>query len=176
MKSYRSRSISHSWEPFRNTWLLMPLFAAFCGFSGRLLYGQTASQDSLAEQIQQLTDSMAQTQAQLQQSQRQLDEMRRQLGALQRQMAQGASTVPAPVDPNATSVSSSSVAQAPSSAAAAAIDDLRERQAMQESQIATHEQAKVESESKYPVKITGRLLLNGFVNTSQVDMAATPTV
>jgi hypothetical protein len=29
------------------------------------------------------------------------------------------------------------------------------RQAMQESQIATQEQTKVESESKYPVKITG---------------------
>ena len=47
---------------------------------------------------------------------------------------------------------------------------------MQESQIATHDQTKVESESKYPVKITGLLLLNGFVNTGAVDMAATPTV
>ena len=47
---------------------------------------------------------------------------------------------------------------------------------MQESQIATQEQSKVESESRYPVKITGLLLLNGFVNTGAVDMAATPTV
>ena len=42
---------------------------------------------------------------------------------------------------------------------------------MQESQIATQEQAKVESESKYSVKITGLLLMNGFVNTRAVDMA-----
>jgi hypothetical protein len=155
----------------------MPLLAAFCGFSGQLLHAQAASQESLPEQIQQLTESMERAQAQLQQSQHQLDEMRQQLIVLQRQMTQGGSTVPAPITPpNANSASSSSVAQPSSPAAAAAIDDLRERQAMQEAQIATHEQTKVESESKYPVKITGLLLLNGFVNTRQVDMAATPTV
>lgn len=47
---------------------------------------------------------------------------------------------------------------------------------MQEAQISTQEQSKVESESKYPIKVTGLLLLNGFVNTSAVDMPATPTV
>src|SRR5580698_1238238 len=100
MRSYRSRYKSHSREPLRNTWLLMPLLTAFCGFSGQLLHAQTAGHDSLAEQIQQLTDSMARTQAQLQQSQRQLDEMRQQLSTLQRQMAQGGSTVAAPSEPN----------------------------------------------------------------------------
>jgi hypothetical protein len=47
---------------------------------------------------------------------------------------------------------------------------------MQESQIATQEQTKVESASKYPIKLTGLLLFNGFVNTSKVDMPATPTL
>ncbi len=47
---------------------------------------------------------------------------------------------------------------------------------MQEAQIATHDQVKVESESKYPVRITGLLLFNGFVNTSAVDLPGTPTV
>lgn len=154
----------------------MPLLALFFGFSGHVLHAQATTQESLAEQMQQLTESIAQTQAQLRQSQQQLDEMRQQLSALQRQMAQGRSTVPAPIAPNATSASSSSVTPTSSPAAAVAIDDLRERQAMQESQIATHEQTKVESESKYPVKITGLLLLNAFVNTRQVDMAATPTM
>ena len=59
---------------------------------------------------------------------------------------------------------------------AAAVRDIREQQAVDESQIATHEQINVESESRYPVKVTGMLLLNGFVNTGAVDMAATPTV
>ena len=47
---------------------------------------------------------------------------------------------------------------------------------MEESQIATLQQAKVESESKYPVKLSGLILMNGFVNTQKVDMAATPTL
>jgi hypothetical protein len=34
----------------------------------------------------------------------------------------------------------------------------------------------VESESKYPVKVTGLLLLNGFVNTGAVDVPATPSI
>ncbi len=177
MRSYQSRPNRPSREQLRNTWLLIPLLALFFGFSGHVvLHAQATDQQSLAEQIQQLTQSMAQTQAQLQQSQRQLDEMRQELSALQRQMSQAGSTMPVPTAPNATSASSSSVTQTASPSAAAAIDDLRERVTMQGSQIATHEQTKVESESKYPLKITGLLLLNGFVNTRQVDMAATPTV
>jgi uncharacterized coiled-coil protein SlyX len=139
-----------------------------------ILGAQATSQESLSQQIQKLTESMARTQAQVEQSQRQLDEMRRELTALQRQLAQSGSTTATP--PSPAPASSSSVTPSSSAATTAAIDDLHERQAMQESQIATHEQTKVESESKYPVKITGMLLLNGFVNTSAVDMAATPTL
>ncbi|MGC1784173.1 MAG: hypothetical protein WA708_16745 [Acidobacteriaceae bacterium] len=118
---------------------------------------------------------MARTQAQLEQSQRQLDEMRKQLSELQRQLAQsGANAATQP--PSAPASVSSSPSQAKPEATSAAIQDIRERQAMQESQIATQEQSKVESESKYPIKFTGLLLLNGFVNTGAVDMAATPTV
>jgi hypothetical protein len=119
---------------------------------------------------------MARAQAQLEQSQRQLDEMRQQLLALQRQMAQSGSAVTPQESPGTSAAASSSAPQSAPPSPAAAIDDLRERQALQESEIATHEQTKVESESKYPVKITGLLLLNGFVNTNQVDMAATPTI
>jgi hypothetical protein len=141
----------------------------------QILYAQTTDQESLSEQIRKLTESVARTQAQLEQSQHQLDEMRQQLDALQRQMAQNGSTVTPPTSANSTPASSSSMAET-TSPITTAIDDLRERQAMQESQIATHEQTKVESKSKYPVKITGLLLLNGFVNTRGVDMAATPII
>ena len=47
---------------------------------------------------------------------------------------------------------------------------------MQETQIATHDQIKVRVRIEVSRKITGLLLFNGFVNTSAVDMAATPTV
>jgi hypothetical protein len=57
-----------------------------------------------------------------------------------------------------------------------AVQEIRDREAMQESQIATQEQTKIESESKYPVKVTGLLLFNGFVNTRAVDNPATPVL
>ena len=114
---------------------------------------------------------MERTQAQLKQSQQQLDEMRSQLAALRQQMTQqqGTTVSAAAADPAAPAADQSQ-------AQSAELQNIRERQAMQETQIATHDQSKVESESKYPVKITGLLLFNGFVNTSAVDMPATPTV
>jgi len=151
---------SFSWEGTSPLLLLLLLWPA------QTVRAQDADQQALAQKVQQLTDAMARTQTQLEESQRQLEEMRRQLDALRLQMQQGASAVattqPAPPT-NAPSTSSS------------AIDDLRERQAMQEAQIATHEQTKVESASKYAVKISGLLLLNGFANGGAVDMPATPT-
>jgi hypothetical protein len=183
MRIYAPKPEQHSLMLFRNLWLILPLLIVSGGFSEHRLVAQTTQasqgtdQENVSQKIQKLTELMAQTQAQLEQSQRQLDEMRQELITLQGQMAQGGSTVTPAASVNSTAASSSSsLAQAASPATSASMDDLRERQAMQESQIATHEQTKVESESKYPVKITGLLLLNGFVNTRQVDMAATPTV
>ncbi len=155
---------------------MLPLALIVFGFSGPILHGQTTvNRESLSQQIQKLTESMARTQAQVEQSQRELDEMRKELTALQLQLAQSGSTAatsPSPVPvPALSSTTQSSPAET-----TATIEQLRQHQAMQESQIATHEQTKVESESKYPVKITGLLLLNGFVNTGAVDMAATPTL
>ena len=122
---------------------------------------QTATPPDLAQQVEQLKEAMARTQAQLEKSQQQLDEMNRQLTALQQQLAKANSQQAAP----------DAAAQL-----AAQVDEVRERQAMEESQIATQQQAKVESESKYPVKLSGLILMNGFVNTQKVDMAATPTM
>jgi hypothetical protein len=133
------------------------------------LPAQTAP-SSIPAQIQQLTDAVERTQAQLKQSQQQLDEMRTQIAALQQQMAQqGGTTASAATTDPATPTSDQSQTQS------AALETIREHQAIEDAQIATLDQVKVESESKYPVKITGLLLFNGFVNTSAVDMPATPT-
>jgi uncharacterized coiled-coil protein SlyX len=148
---------------------VMLLFVLGLGASAYTLSAQTTSPENLSQQIDKLTESMARTQAQVEQSQRQLDEMRKELTALQAQMTQGASAPKLPGPPVA-----SPPAQGESSSKA--IEQLGERQSIQESQIATHEQTKVESESKYPVKITGLLLFTGFVNTRAVDMAVTPTL
>ena len=153
----------------RCSWLFL---VVLIGPANARLFGQT-DQTNVSEQIRGLTEALTRTQEQLQESQRQLDEMRAQLAALQRQVVGNADSPDGPARPNSP-VSSSS--EKTSVSLAAAVQDIRERQAIQETQIATHEQTKVESESRYPVKVTGLLLLNGFVNTKAVDMAATPTV
>jgi len=102
--------------------------------------------------------------------------MRKQLADLQRQTAPNA----APAETSSPSGPGHDSSSAPvadtAESLASAIQDIRERQSVQESQIATHEQSKVESESKYPIKVTGMLLMNAFVNTGAVDTAATPSV
>jgi hypothetical protein len=167
MRTHGSRLRRHSF--FRKMSSAISFLAVFGGLSAHILRAQTTNQQTTSEQIQRLTDSMARAQAQL-------DEMREQLLALRRQMEQNGSTATTAESPAASPAASSSVPESVPLDKAAAIDDLREQQAIQASQIATHEQSKVGSESKYPVKITGLLLLNGFVNTRQVDMAATPTL
>ena len=128
--------------------------------AGVYLNGQETTDERLTKQVQQLTEAMTRTQVQLEQSQRELEQMRSQLAALQQQMAQ----------------QRVNAASSPAAELAAAVEEVREQQAIQQTQIATHEQSKVESESKYPVKLSGLVLLTGFVNTRQVDLPATPTV
>ncbi|QEE31371.1 YbaB/EbfC family nucleoid-associated protein [Terriglobus albidus] len=92
--------------------------------------------------------------------QKQLQEMQRQLAELKQQLA--ASGAPA-----------TSGGTPPSQPAAT--PTLEERVDALESAVATHDSLKVESESKYPVSVTGLVLFNTFVNTHRVDVPATPT-
>jgi hypothetical protein len=149
----------------------LPIAVLFLGLSTQLAFAQKTSPEDLSKQIQQLTDTMARTQAQLEESQRQLDAMRAQIDELQRELAQAA-----PKSAAAPASKTAKYAQTAPQTTATAIQEIRERQAMQEAQIAVHDQTKVESESRYPVKITGLVLLNGFVNTGAVDQPATPTL
>jgi hypothetical protein len=141
-----------------------------------MTHAQPGASDDLPARVQQLTAAMAKTEAQLRESQRELDEIRQELGELQRQMAgAGSSNTPAasaslPADPPSAPLQDS--AESSDSAIAA----LRERQALEESEIATLAQSKAESASKYPVKLTGMLLMNGFKNTGAVNLAANPSI
>ena len=122
-------------------------------------------QETPQQQLQQLTQAVAQAQAQVDASQQQLLELKKSLAALEQRLANENPANPAP---------SPQLAASPTQPAPD--DDLHERQNMQASQIATLNQIKVESESKYPVKISGMILLNGFVNTSAVDQAPAPNI
>lgn len=145
---------------------LFAILSALLVLSTPRVYAQDATAD-LSEQIKQLTSAMERQEALLRDSKRQLDEMQEQLAALQHQVSQQRETAGPAIDSQTAREGQTTSSE---------LESLRERQQVQEAQIATHDQTKVESESKYPVKITGLLLLNGFVNTNGVDMPATPTV
>ena len=127
---------------------------------------QTAPPASTEEKVQRLTDAVAQVEAQMLANQKQLDELRQELAVLHAQMAAEKNPAAIPAQPDASSAAGT---------LSAAVDEIRERQEMQESQIATHEVSKVETQSKYPLKISGLLLFNGFVNTRQVDISVAPS-
>lgn len=167
---YGFRQNRPSGPGFRGRWRALPLLIAAACVANPCGHAQSDDSKTLAQQVQKLTEAMARTQAQLEQSQHDLEVMRRQLTELQSQMAQSKRGA---TDTAAADASSSS---AGSQSADASMDKMRERQAIDETQIATLEQAKVESESRYPVKITGLLLLSGFANTGAVDIPAMPTV
>ncbi|HEX4308521.1 MAG TPA: hypothetical protein VHZ25_00770 [Acidobacteriaceae bacterium] len=139
----------------------VPGFAVLLCVWATPLRAQSVSQDELAKKVQLLTDAVGRAQSQVEESQKELTELRRQLDEVRMQMNGGTADADPPAD---------------AEQLAAQVEALKENQAMQQSQIATHEQSKVESASKYPVKVSGLILLNAFVNTKQVDMPATPTI
>ena len=145
----------------------VPGFAVILCVSAAGMQAQNLTQGELAKKVQVLTEAMGKAEAQLEQSQQQLNDLRRQLDEVRRQMNGGTADADPAQDPTTGTAAEDLAAQ---------VASLKENQAVMQSEIATHEQSKVESESKYPVKVSGLILLNGFVNTGNVDMPAAPTV
>jgi len=133
--------------------------------------GQTAALETPEEKVEQLTVAVAQAQAQMEAYQKQLLELRQQLAALQQQMKSGGAPSAAATE----TAASNAVDTTAAATMSAAVEELRERQTIAESQIATLDTIKVETQSKYPLKVSGLLLFNGFVNTRQVDISASPS-
>jgi uncharacterized coiled-coil protein SlyX len=127
------------------------------------LYCQSTDPSALPKKMQDLSDSIAKAQSQIDESQRQLQHMREQLSTLEQQFGI------TPIHPEVAAT------QPPENGKAVELEDIKERQDMQASQIATLSQEKVESDSKYPIKLTGLILFTGFSNSTRMDMAATPT-
>jgi hypothetical protein len=125
---------------------------------------QGSESSVLQEQVRRLSDQVSQVQATIDQSQRELAELRNQLAALQRSAGLGMATA------------EGQTASLDASGLAAAVATVRENQSVHDSQLATLEQTKVESESKYPLKVSGLILMTGLVNTQGVDIAETPTI
>jgi hypothetical protein len=134
--------------------LLWPVVACF----------SQAPPPSVQDEVRRLSDAMNRVQSQIDESQRELTQMRRELAALQ-----GSNSVAPP--PSGDRRAGADAAQLSS-----AVAEMQDTQAMHSSQIATLEQTKVESESKYPLRLSGMVLMTGFVNTQRVDSAVEPAV
>ena len=127
----------------------------------------TPSTETTEQRLHQLMDAVTKAQAQIDSSQRQILTLQQELMGLHEQIAKEKAL---PTQPTEIATTADAVAKLTKD-----VEDLHERQTMQQSQIATLDQSKVESESKYPVKLSGLILANGFVNTRRVDIAADPT-
>lgn len=128
---------------------------------------QNAPAETPQQELQRLKHAVDQAQQQVDASQQQLLELKKSLALLEQRLGSGN---------QAPSGTEDATAPVNSPTPPATSTEAQEHQAMQDSQIAALNQIKVETESKYPVKISGLILLNGFVNTGQVDNSAAPTV
>ena len=144
-------------------------FTACAGLRAQETAPSRPGQNLPADHLQKLVQALDQTQQQLERSQQELSALRLELEEVRRELA-GTQTA------HATDGSSSpTTLVASAQASGGSQGSVTEIQQMQATQIATLDQIKVESESKYPVRVTGTILLNGFINSGRVDEAAAPS-
>jgi hypothetical protein len=145
--------------------LLVPMLLLATGFvdAQQTPDHPASATEAVQLQVDRLAEMVNREQAALESSQRQIELLRRQVAELQGQLV-GTRQVPQQTEEEAVARLNADV------------ENIRERQEVQQSEIATHEQDKVESTSKFPVKLTGLILMNTFANTAAVDIPPSPTV
>jgi hypothetical protein len=151
-----------NWTTIRKA-VAVPGFVLFSPIVASLCQAPQPAPD-MQEQVRRLTDAINRVQSQIDQAQRELGDLKVQLTAL-RPPAEASRPVAEEQrgNPDAAELS-------------AAVAGIRDSQSIHDTQIATLEQTKVESESKYPLKLSGLILMTGFVNTRRVDVAQSPTI
>jgi hypothetical protein len=115
----------------------------------------------LEQKMESISSALVVANQRLEQSRQEIEELRQQLVVIRRQLA-SAQTAPteSPAPANATNSAKTT---------ADAIEDLQERQQTTEAQVKVHDQIKIESASKYPLRVTGLILFNSFINRGGVD-------
>ncbi len=132
-------------------WLLLPALHAQTGSAAT----PAKIDDVTTQKLDTLSKALALTQQQLEQTQRQVDELRRQIEALR-----GQASTPAPT-------TSTSVAET--------VAHQQEEQEVLAAEVKQHDQTKLESVSKYPVRVYGLVLFNTFSNAGVVDNPDLPS-
>ena len=142
------------------------------------------SVQTLAEELKQLNASVLELRTELTRSRQETRELREQLHsalekiatASERTAAQNRSALSAPPAPPAAGLSNLPPAEGGETERSARLDRLQENQELLNAKVDDLHQTKVESASKYRVKLSGIALLNVFENRGQVDNLDVPTL
>lgn len=125
----------------------------------------SAPPPSMQTQLDALASKLTAAEDRLRQSQNEIDELQRQLSVLRGQLpAQNATAA----EPTPTSSSSSSTPTP-------TVAEIAEKEDITAAEVKQHDQIKVESVSKYPVRLTGLILFNMFHNNGSVDQFDLPS-
>jgi hypothetical protein len=134
-----------------------------------------APTETTAQQVERLSAAMTQAAAQVEASQKLLLDLQQQMAVLKLRMAAEAAAGSTAKAPPTSPANASATPSANAPASPSDLEDIREQLAIASSQIATHDQSKVETQSKFPLTVTGLLLFNTFVNTRAVDIPSSPS-
>lgn len=159
-------------------WLLLGTAAAAVFAQEPAPSAPSVARDQRTVQLEQkvaaISAALTETQQQIEQSQRQMEQLQRQLLELRQQIATAGASPSAPSSASA----SEGPPPEPTPFAASAVPDtsapMEERVQALEAAVKLHDQTKVESDSKYPVRLTGLILFNGFLNRGVPDNTDLP--
>lgn len=134
----------------------------------------TAQQAPPSPEVQQLRAELAATQSEMQHYKQDLADLREQLRAVQQHLGMPSQAAPAteskPVGTQFPTLADVAKEPAPAQAPASSDQDLLA------AKVAEYEQTKVESVSKYKVRLSGMVLMNTYTNFGNVDVTDLPNL
>ncbi len=149
------------------------ILALLLAFYSPASFGQTANDATPADQervvaietkLNELNDALVQTEKMLEKSRAEIQALHAQLDALRGQTAAASSSAPAQDAQNANTDHPQE------------LEALHEQQEAMQAEIKQHDQTKVETFSKYPLRLGGLILFNAFSNVGVVDNIELPTI
>jgi uncharacterized coiled-coil protein SlyX len=140
---------------------------------------QAAAADQRSVQLEQkveaISAALAATQQQIELSQRQMRQLQQELVELRDEMApHGSAPGVAAGAGSSSSLDATPTDTGPSAPATDTVAALQERVQTLEAAVQVHDQIKVESSSKYPVRLTGLILFNAYLNRGVSDNTDLP--
>jgi uncharacterized coiled-coil protein SlyX len=153
------------------------LLASFAPVSFAQAAGDTTAADqqrvaAIETKLNELNDALSQTEKMLEKSQAEIQVLHAQLDALRAQSAGASASVPPPDIQNDTQNDTQNAVTARPSE----LEAMREQQDAMQAEIKQHDQSKVGTFSKYPLRLSGTILFNAFSNAGVVDDTDLPTI